>query len=138
MNISINCKDLTKFIESLEDTEKFDVFVQAATREIAKALHEMLFETTPVRTGNLCAAWGGEKNYSYTIEKQTDGYSITLINNGANDEGFRYGLAVNDGHRTVNGGWVVGRFFVENSITLTIPKVERLVAKELKKWWKSV
>ena len=143
MDITIDCKDLNKFLERLADNEGFENFLQSLTREITKALHEMLFENTPVKTGNLCAAWGGKENYSYTIEKRSGGYSITLINNAANDDGFQYGLSVNDGHWSYNqyGGpykWVEGRFFVENSIDLTIPKIERIVARELKKWWRGV
>jgi hypothetical protein len=45
-------------------------------------------------------------------------------------------VAVNDGHSTVNGGWVMGRFFVENSITLTEQQVQDIANKELEKWFK--
>lgn len=143
MDITIKSKDLTKFLKKLEDVDEINKFTQAVTRELAKALHEMLFQTTPVKTGNLCAAWGGKDNYSYTIKKRANGYSITLVNNAANEKNFRYGLSVNDGHWSKNQyggpyGWVTGTFFVENAIDLTIPKIEQIVAKQLKKWWKGV
>ena len=53
---------------------------------------------------------------------------------------FKYGLAVNDGHRTPNGGWVMGRFFVEKSIIQTAEsnELESIVMREIQKWWKGV
>ena len=145
MQIEWDFHEFTDFAKRLEDTAKFEVFAQQATKEIAKELHEMLFQTTPVKTGNLSAAWGGSENYSYTIKKHGYGYSITLYNRGANDKGFKYGLAVNDGHYSYNqyGGpytFVVGRFFVESAILLTTnsAQLENIIMQKLQKWWDSV
>lgn len=138
MKLSWDFSAFDKFAKRLVDVSSFDAFCIQATKAIARALHEMLFNQTPVKTGNLCAAWGGAENYAYTIKRLGDGYLITLINRGANDKGFQYGLAVNDGHKTPAGGWVVGRFFVENSIALTEPKVEQIIMRELQKWWRRV
>lgn len=145
MKIKWDLSELTKFAENLSDFEVFDKCARQITKELAKELHEMLFQNTPVKTGNLCAAWGGSENYAYTIKKFGNGYQITLTNNGANDDGFRYGLAVNDGHYSYNqfGGpyrWVKGRFFVEKSVlqTANSAQVEQLIMKELQKWWDSV
>ena len=140
MKIEWDFSDLEDFAGSLTDASKFDSFARQATREITVALRETLFQLTPVLTGNLCANWGGKENYSFAIKKLATGYSVTLYNRGANDKGFKYGLAVNDGHKTINGGWVMGRFFVEKSIVQTAEstKLESIIMRELEKWWKGV
>ena len=119
---------------------------QRITTEIATALREALFENTPVKTGNLAASWGGEENYSFTVKKLKTGYSVTLYNRAISIrpqkqyKNFQYGLAVNDGHRTPNGGWVMGRFFVEKSIIQTSEsaELESIIMREIQKWWKGV
>jgi hypothetical protein len=115
--------------------------MMTATREIAKVLHAHLLEQTPVKTGNLRKMWSAGDNLEFTVERLGNGYRVTLVNTASRNskDGFRYGLSVNDGHKTPSGnGWVVGRFFVENSINLTLPQVEQIVMRELKKWWDSV
>ena len=145
MKLKWDFSEFTKFAESLQDFSKFDKFAKQATREIAVALREALFRNTPVLTGNLAASWGGEENYSFTVKKLESGYSVTLKNHAMNNKSpkypnFKYGLAVNDGHRTPNGGWVMGRFFVEKSIIQTSEsnELESIVMRELEKWWKGV
>ena len=145
MKLEWDFHELTDFGKRLNDLPKFEQYAQQIAKELAKALHEALFRNTPVKTGNLCAAWGGSENYSYTIKQFGYGYKITLKNNGANDKNFRYGLAVNDGHWSYNqyGGpykWVQGSFFVEKSVlqTANSMQVEQLIMQHLQKWWDSV
>ncbi len=145
MKATWDFSEFTKFANSIQDLSKFEVFAQQATREIANALREMLFRHTPVLTGNLCASWGGEENYSFTVKKWGYGYSVTLYNHAMNNKSqkyknFKYGLAVNDGHRTPSGGWVMGKFFVEKAIVQTAEstQLESIVMQELEKWWKGV
>lgn len=145
MQIEWDFHEFNDFARRLEDTSKFQLFAQQATQEIARELHKMLYETTPVKTGNLAAAWGGSGNYSYTIKKHGTGYSVTLYNRGANEKGFMYGLAVNDGHYSYNqyGGpykFVAGRFFVESAIirTCNSTQLENIIMRKLQKWWDSV
>jgi hypothetical protein len=83
--------------------------------------------------------WSAGDNLRFTVEQVNGGYQVTLINLAQNNKGFRYGLAVNDGHKKPNGGgWVMGRFFVEKSIIQTSRNVEQIIMTELKKWWDSV
>ena len=145
MKVNWDFNEFTKFAESLQDFSKFDAFAQQITKEIAAILREALFQNTPVLTGNLCASWGGEDNYSLTVKKLESGYKVTLKNHAMNNKSskypnFKYGLAVNDGHRTPNGGWVMGRFFVEKSIIQTSESnaLESVVMREIQKWWKGV
>lgn len=145
MKLTWDFSEFTEFANRLEDLSKFEVFAKQATKEITNALREMLFVHTPVLTGNLAASWGGEENYSFTVKKWGYGYSVTLYNHAMNNKSpkyknFKYGLAVNDGHRTPSGGWVMGKFFVEKSIVQTAEstQLEAIVMQELEKWWKGV
>lgn len=145
MKLKWDFSEFTEFTERLQDFSKFEIFAKQITKEIANALREALFRNTPVLTGNLAASWGGEENYSFTVQKLKSGYSVTLKNHAMNNKSpkypnFKYGLAVNDGHRTPNGGWVMGKFFVENSIIQTAEsnELESIVMREIQNWWKGV
>lgn len=145
MKLTWDFSEFNEFANRIQDFSKFEVFAKQITNEIVNALREALFENTPVLTGNLSTNWGGQENYSFKIKKFDYGYSVTLYNRAANDKGFKYGLAVNDGHWSKNqyGGpykWVVGRFFVEKSIILTAEsaELESIIMRELEKWWESV
>lgn len=146
MKLEWDFSEFNKFADRLQDVSKFDRFAQQATKEIANALREMLFHHTPVLTGNLAASWGGKENYSFEIKKWGYGYSVTLYNRAVSlrpqrkYKNFQYGLAVNDGHKTPSGGWVMGRFFVEKAIVQTAEstELEAIVMRELEKWWESV
>lgn len=145
MELKWDFSEFTEFAERLQDFSNFDKFAQQITKEIADTLREALFRNTPVLTGNLAASWGGKENYSFTVKKFDYGYSVTLYNRAMNNKSpkypnFKYGLAVNDGHRTPNGGWVMGRFFVEKSIIQTAEsnELESIVMREIQKWWKGV
>ena len=107
------------------------------TQKIAKILHSDLLLLTPVDTGNLRKMWSAGDNLKFTVENVNDGYVVTLINAAKTDKNFMYGKAVNDGHKTVNGGWVMGKFFVEKAIlkTSSSKQIESIIMKELQKWW---
>lgn len=140
MNVAFDFSELNKFLEEVKDSHERDTTLMTATQKIARVLHQHLLEQTPVKTGNLRKMWSAGDNLRFTVERVNDGFQVTFINSASANtaDGYKYGLAVNDGHKSPNGGWVVGRFFVENSIDLTVPKVEEIVMKELQKWWDSV
>lgn len=139
MKFEYDFSEFYKFADRLQDTYEFDSALMAATRKIARVLHQHLLTQTPVKTGNLRKMWSAGDNLLFTVNEVNGGYEVTFINTArANDaKGFMYGLAVNDGHRTVSGGWVMGRFFVETAILQTAEStdLENLIMKELKKWW---
>lgn len=139
MKFEWDFSELTKFADNL--SYGFDTALMTATQKIAKVLHKYLLIQTPVDTGNLRKMWSAGDNLYFTVERVQNGFQVTLINtarNGSKD-GFMYGLAVNDGHKTPGGnGWVMGRFFVERSIIQTIPQTEQIIMQELQKWWESV
>lgn len=141
MKLEWDLHELFDFGDKLISGYEFDSAMMSATREVAKVLHAHLLEQTPVDTGNLRKMWSAGDNLAFTVEQVENGFQVTFINTARNGsaDGFMYGVAVNDGHKTPNGnGWVMGRFFVENSIDLTMPQVEQIVMKELKKWWRTL
>ena len=139
MRVQFDFSELNEFVGNLKDPHRLETTLMTATQNIARVLHQHLLEQTPVDTGNLRKMWSAGENLRFTVERVNGGFEVTLINTAQNQNGEKYGVWVNDGHRTPNGaGWVMGRFFVENSIDLTYPKVERIIMKELEKWWDSV
>jgi hypothetical protein len=141
MKLQWDFSEFTKFANKLEDKHKFESTIMTATQKVARVLHQRLLEQTPIDTGNLRKMWSAGDNLKFTVRNVANGYEVTFINTARvdNANGFMYGLAVNDGHKTPDGaGWVMGRFFVEKSILLTEQKAEQIIMNELKKWWDSV
>lgn len=138
MNVKFDFSELNKFLKDIRNPHELDTTIMTATQKIARVLHQHLLELTPVDTGNLRKMWSAGDNLRFEVERVTGGFQVTLVNSAQNPKGEKYGEWVNDGHKSPNGGWVVGRFFVENSIDLTYPKVEQIVMTELQKWWDSV
>lgn len=140
-----------EFAEKLENDNTIEDAYMAATRKIAQALHKYLLQLTPVDTGNLRKMWSAGDNLKFEVKPVVGGYEVTFINKArsqvsserihdgaalSDDEGFMYGVAVNDGHKTPGGfGWVMGKFFVEKSIYITEPLVNSIINSELNKWW---
>ena len=143
MKVQYDFKELNKFLNKVTNEKQWDKAFRLAAKSVASVLHQHLLEQTPVDTGNLREMWNAGANLKFRVVKTEGGYTVTLYNRAMNNKSpkypnFKYGLAVNDGHKTPGGGWVMGKFFVENSIDLTYPQVEQIVMKELEKWWDSV
>lgn len=134
MKMKWDASELTDFGKRLTSDYEFQTTVMTLTQEIARALHEALLTRTPILTGNLRKMWSAGDNLLFTVEKKGNGYEVTLENNAKNENGYMYGTAVNDGHYSRNGGWVRGRFFVENSILDTEEKLNSFLMKEFDKW----
>lgn len=143
MKLKWDFSEFTKFANSLKNTHTFDTALMTATQNIARVLHQYLLVNTPVRTGNLRKMWSAGDNLRFTVKPVSTGFEVTLINTARADsaDGFMYGIAVNDGHKTPGGGgWVMGRFFVEKSIIQTAEskQIDQIIMRELQKWWDSV
>ena len=146
MNGRFDFDELFEFADRLSDYHNFETAIMTATRAIAKALHAELLVETPVDTGNLRKMWSAGDNLNFTVEHVADGYQVTLINTATNKRnvsdkypsGYMYGYAVNYGHRTVSGGWVMGKFFVEKAMAKisATTTLERIIYKELEKWFR--
>lgn len=141
MKLEFDLREFHEFADRLSDTYELETRLMTATQEITKVLHKYLLSQTPIKTGNLRKMWSAGDNLAFTVEKVQNGFQVTLINLAQTDKGFKYGLAVNDGHKTPSGnGWVMGRFFVEKSILLTAnsTQVETIIMEQLQKWWDGV
>ena len=159
MKFKWDFKELYDFADRLNNTEEFQELCKKFVDELAKELREMLFNNTPVKTGQLAAGWGGSENYSYEIQKLKTGYKVTLYNR------VPYAKAVNDGHYSYNklnkGGdpyvvknrtdkmhtvkgaikddtYVFGHFFVESTILLmeNNNEINKLLEKEFERWFR--
>lgn len=134
MKLEFDFSELYDFADKLNDYHTFETYIMTATKEVAKVLHKALLNTTPVDTGNLRKMWSAGDNLAFIVEKKNNGYVVTFTNDAKNPVGYKYGKAVNYGHKSPNGGWVQGRFFVENSVIETEEVAEKLIQKELRKW----
>lgn len=152
MKLEWDLSELEDFAERLENTAKFKVVCKKLTQELAKILQEMLFNTTPVKTGQLAAGWGGAENYAYKVVELKTCYKVTLYNRVpyakyVNDGHYsynQYGGAYEVKHRTVpytqgnnDSTYVFGHFFVEKSILKVenSAELEKVLSKELEKWF---
>lgn len=156
MKLKWDFEELYDFADNVGNVSKFESYCINLTKELAKVLHDMLFATTPVKTGNLCAGWGNSENYAYIVKRETEGFVVDLVNKE------EYALYVNDGHYSYNqynvGGrpyvvkhrtvpytqgksartFVFGHFFVEKSIVQlkSSDALEKVLYKELEKWFR--
>lgn len=136
IKVEWNLKPLEKALSTL-NKEVFETALMTATQEIARELHKALLQNTPIRTGNLRKMWSAGENLTFTVEQIGDGFEVTLINDArANSaDGFAYAEAVEYGHKTPNGGWVKGRFFLKKSELQTEPKCNDIVKRNLRKYF---
>ena len=142
MKFEWDFSEFTRFSNSLKNTYLLDTALMTATQKVARVLHRYLLISTPVRTGNLRKMWSAGDNLLFTVNPRPGGFEVTFVNTARADsaDGFLYGVAVNDGHKTPSGGWVMGRFFVEKAIlqTANSAQIEQIIMQELQKWWISV
>lgn len=137
IKVELDFSAVQKALSKLNE-EVFETAIMTATQEIARELHKALLQNTPVRTGNLRKMWSAGENLMFNVERVNGGFEVTLINDArANSaDGFAYAKAVEYGHKTPNGGWVAGRFFLKNSELQTEPKCYDIINKNLKKYFK--
>lgn len=140
MKFEWDLSEFNRFATNIRDGFGIDSALRFATQQIARVLHQHLLTNTPIDTGNLRKMWSAGNNLMFTVKRVGNTYRVTLINLARNGskKGFMYGTAVNDGHRTSSGGWVIGRFFVEASIKRTEAELRIIVMRELQQWWRSV
>ena len=161
MKIKFDTRELDQFSKKLRKQALFNKHMKHLTQEIAKVLHQMIKDKTPVKTGKLKTAWDSKKNLSYKVKKVAGGYQVTLTNDSTTKLGFPYALSVNDGHYSYNqfGGayevrnrhvpywdgkadstFVYGHFFVDKSVLILEngKRLNMLIEKELEKWFTEV
>lgn len=138
MKVKWDLHELTDFADGLKNVYNLETTLMTITQNIARELHKIILNKTPIDTGNLRKMWSAGDNLLFTVNRIGDTYEVILLNKATNGkDGFMYGVAVNDGHRTSTGGWVVGRFFVDNSVLQleNSSKLTKIVYQELLKWY---
>lgn len=156
MKLEWDFRELTKFADNLERISGLETHMKKATKDIAKALLKHMKAYTPVDEHQLIHGWDGNH---FVVTEKGDGFEVLIVNTTP------YALAVNDGHKAYNqfGGpypikrrikvrsphrwqkgdatfYVFGHFFVERGILqiTTTDEVEKIIMRELQRWWRSV
>lgn len=160
MELVWDLHELTDFGDNLKSLgSAFDPHLQNAAKEIAKVLLQHMRKLTPKdKTSQLINGWNGN---SFLVRGVTNGYEVEIVNTA------EYAKWVNDGHKAYNqfGGpypihpenrvkvssphqwqkgdptyYVFGHFFVERGIVQlnNTDKIEKIIMKELQKWWDSI
>lgn len=117
--------------------------------QYAKDFLENAKKHTPVDTGRLRQHWDID-NPVIKVRQVRGGYSVTLYNKAKNEHGYMYARDVDQGHQSynqyggpyvvkrskygLNGGPVIGRFFVEKAEADSDYKMRKQVARELQQW----
>ncbi len=157
MKIEWDLSELTEFVERVSDVSIFEQHMTNATRELAYILRDMVKKHTPVKTGKLKSGWDGSGNTNYKVIQTKTGFKVELVNE------VDYARYVNYGHRSHNqfnkggkpytvtrrsvpldGRWgqtateyyVYGHFFVEKGVLDSEQKLDHVINKHLKRWWK--
>lgn len=132
-------------LEKLTDSE-MTAFCISCSKELAGRLLSLVIPATPVgkypkssgkKGGTLRRGWGAAtgnagKEYaqSLTVVKSGATYAVEIVNP------VEYASYVEFGHRTVNGGWVEGRYMLtisEEKLKKIAPSVlEKLILQKLK------
>ena len=128
-----NIQKLQKRIQQLQ-TSDVDKLCREGAKELAARLLRKVAKRTPVgQYPKGSGRVGGTLRRGWTIDadvvKVGNEYEITVFNN------VEYASYVEYGHRTRNGGWVVGRFMMTESeleLEAQAPKIlERKIEKIL-------
>ena len=133
MDFKIDKTALDKLKKDLTNLpQKVDSILKKSVESGTDYLLDSTTRFTPVDTGHLKGRWDKINNGDVRVEK---GNYISGIENDT-----EYAEYVNWGHRTVNGGFVKGRFFVQKGqeeLRKEIPNILNFhIKKEVEKWVK--
>lgn len=112
-------KNVTGFLEKVKNTVRLgnlDKYGRAGVAALSSA--------TPVRTGKTAGSW------YYKIERKKGEVSVGFYNSNVQN-GANIAILLQYGHATRNGGWVVGRDYINPAIR---PVFDNLAADA----WKEV
>lgn len=121
-------KELQKDLEKLQAKGK-QQFIEECAKELAARLLRILIKNTlpgqyPASSGKkggtLRRGWTAQRSKGFEVKQEGDLYTIEIINP------VEYASYVEFGHRTVNNGWVPGKFVMtraEAEIQALAPKV---------------
>lgn len=98
-------KNIERFLKKMKEAAIFP----NALRKYAQKGVDALASATPTRTGLTAASW------TYEITGGKNEYTITFINTNQN-KGVYIAVILQYGHGTRNGGYVVGRDYINPAI----------------------
>ena len=108
-----------KFLAKVEDLDIFNNLDKYGRKGV-----EALSLATPVDTGKTAASWG------YEIRGYIGGYSIIWTNSNVN-KGENIAVLIQYGHGTRNGGYVVGRDYINPALRPIFDEIAESAWKEV-------
>lgn len=131
---AIDYRNIQKLQERMRQlqTSDFDKLCREGAKELAARLLRKVVKRTPVgQYPSGSGRVGGTLRRGWTIDadivKVGDEYEITVFNN------VQYASYVEYGHRTRNGGWVVGRFMMTESEIELEAQAPKILEKKIEK-----
>lgn len=112
-------KNTEKFLKKVKEGRYMDVLDKYGNVGVSA-----LAQATPKRTGKTAASWG------YEIQKERGGYVIYWTNNN-NNKDFYVAVALQYGHGTRNGGYVIGRDYINPAMRPVFDKIAEDAWKEV-------
>lgn len=112
-------KNIEKFLKKVKEGRYMDVLDKYGNVGVSA-----LAQATPKRTGKTAASWG------YEIQKERGGYVIYWTNNN-NNKDFYVAVALQYGHGTRNGGYVMGRDYINPAMRPVFDKIAEDAWKEV-------
>lgn len=126
MKVELDYKQFQKFGFNMNEAEKnFNKFLETFMNKVGNMLIARVKKKTPVDTGLLRNSWE-VKNVKVTRHY----VYLSLINP------VYYAFWVENGHKTVSGGWVQGRFMAKISMQEINDLMPALFEREFAKWLK--
>lgn len=113
-------KHLEKFLKKMHDTALFP----SVLRKYGQKGVDALASATPTRTGKTAASW------TYEIHATKGEYIITFINTNEN-KGVNIAVILQYGHGTRNGGYVVGRDYINPAIQPVFDQIAEAAWREV-------
>ena len=111
--------NIEKFLKKVKDGHYMDVLDKYGNVGVSA-----LAQATPKRTGKTAASWG------YEIQKERGGYVIYWTNNN-NNKDFYVAISLQYGHGTRNGGYVMGRDYINPAMRPVFDKIAEDAWKEV-------
>ena len=155
MKLEWDISELTEFATKLVDSNRFEVEMKRAAKEVAHELLRRIKHYTPI--GDTWQLINGWDDNDFAVVNVEGGFEVCLVNR------TEYATWVNDGHRQrpgrfIPGHFIGGRFYydrtAEGGIVLKAPfvkerlfvekgildlnnatTVESIIIKHLQKWW---
>jgi len=119
LETSGNFKKTTAYFNKLKQDHILSVLNRYGSRGVSA-----LANATPVDSGETATSW------YYTVEV-TDGRYLIIFHNRHNQSGANVAILLQYGHGTRNGGYVIGRDYINPAIQPIFEQIKKDVWKEV-------